>query len=83
VWSLAARAQQPAMPVIGFLNSTLPEGFTERLHKFSQCLKEQGFNFDCGTRPRPRTRMRLKRQLPWSPRRQRNLGVSHLRAGWS
>ena len=42
-WPLAARAQQPAMPVIGFLNSTSPDGFTERLRKFSQGLKEQGF----------------------------------------
>ena len=31
------------MPVIGFLNSTSPDGFTERLRKFSQGLKEQGF----------------------------------------
>ena len=43
VWPLAARAQQPPMPVIGFLNSTSPDGFTERLRKFSQGLKEQGF----------------------------------------
>ena len=42
-WPLAARAQQPAMPVVGFLASTLPDGFTERLRKFSQGLKEQGF----------------------------------------
>ena len=43
-WPLAARAQQPAtMPVIGFLNSTSPDGFTERLRKLSQGLKEQGF----------------------------------------
>ncbi len=39
----AAHAQQAAMPVIGFLNSTSPDGFTERLLKFSQGLKEQGF----------------------------------------
>jgi putative tryptophan/tyrosine transport system substrate-binding protein len=42
-WPLAARAQQPAMPVIGFLASTSPDGFTERRRKFSQGLKEQGF----------------------------------------
>src|SRR5215813_10172850 len=42
-WPLAARAQQPTMPVIGFLASTSPDGFTERLRKFSQGLKEQGF----------------------------------------
>src|SRR5262249_33505444 len=38
-----ARAQQSAMPVIGFLNSTAPDMFSERLGKFSQGLKEQGF----------------------------------------
>jgi putative ABC transport system substrate-binding protein len=42
-WPVVARAQQAAMPVIGFLNSTSPDGFTERLRKFSQGLKEQGF----------------------------------------
>ena len=42
-WPLAARAQQPAMPVVGFLVSTSPDGFTERLRKFRQGLKEQGF----------------------------------------
>src|SRR5947209_2037935 len=38
-----ARAQQPAMPVIGFLNSTLPDGFTDRLRGFRQGLRETGF----------------------------------------
>ena len=42
-WPLAARAQQPAMPVIGFLNATSPEGSTERLRGFHQGLKDTGY----------------------------------------
>jgi putative tryptophan/tyrosine transport system substrate-binding protein len=42
-WPVAARAQQPAMPVVGFLHSTSPDGFTDRLRAFRQGLKETGY----------------------------------------
>jgi putative ABC transport system substrate-binding protein len=42
-WPLAARAQQPAMPVIGFLDTRSPDGMTSRLASFRQGLKEVGF----------------------------------------
>jgi ABC-type uncharacterized transport system substrate-binding protein len=42
-WPLAARAQQAAMPVVGFLNSQSPEGYSERLRGFRQGLKDTGY----------------------------------------
>src|SRR5215471_18859081 len=42
-WPLATRAQQPTMPVIGFLNPTLPDPNEGRLRAFRQGLKETGY----------------------------------------
>jgi putative tryptophan/tyrosine transport system substrate-binding protein len=42
-WPLAARAQQTAMPAIGFLHSSTPESFADRLRAFHRGLKDTGF----------------------------------------
>ena len=48
-WPFATRAQQAAMPLVGFLNSASPEVFADRLRAFHQGFKEIG-------RPRDRRR---------------------------
>jgi ABC-type uncharacterized transport system substrate-binding protein len=42
-WPLAARAQKPAIPVIGFLDTRAPDAMTDRVRVFRQSLKEAGF----------------------------------------
>jgi putative ABC transport system substrate-binding protein len=42
-WPLGARAQQPAMPVVGFLRSTPATGFAYIVDPFRQGLNDAGF----------------------------------------
>jgi putative ABC transport system substrate-binding protein len=42
-WPLAARAQQPAMPVIGVLSAEWPNLFSDRLRAFHDGLRETGY----------------------------------------
>src|SRR5262249_35930362 len=42
-WPLAARAQQPAIPGVGFLHTQSPEGYIEPMRAFRQGLKDVGY----------------------------------------
>src|SRR5262245_66209895 len=42
-WPVAARAQQPAMPVIGVLTSASVDAFAERMAALRQGIFESGF----------------------------------------
>jgi putative ABC transport system substrate-binding protein len=42
-WPLPGRAQQPAMPVIGFLDTRSPDAIADRLRGFRQGLKDTGY----------------------------------------
>jgi len=42
-WPIAAYAQQPPLPVVGWLNNASPESYSERVRAFRLGLKEAGF----------------------------------------
>jgi putative ABC transport system substrate-binding protein len=42
-WPLAARAQQPTIPVVGFLHAGAPDDFVPSLAAFQRGLAENGY----------------------------------------
>jgi putative ABC transport system substrate-binding protein len=42
-WPLSARAQQPTMPVIGFINAASAQNYTRQLAAFHKGLAQAGY----------------------------------------
>jgi putative ABC transport system substrate-binding protein len=43
IWQVSARAQQPGMPMVGFLNASSPDGYAPMAASFRDGLKEVGY----------------------------------------
>jgi putative tryptophan/tyrosine transport system substrate-binding protein len=43
LWPLAAHAQQPSMPLIGFLDSSSPEAYEQAVSQFKRGLRDAGY----------------------------------------
>ena len=69
-WPLETRAQQPAMPVIGFLHSTVGDGSANLVGAFRQGLNEAGLS-----------RARTSRSNTAGPRTS-SIGCRCWRANW-
>jgi hypothetical protein len=67
-WPLTARAQQPALPVIGFINVASPEALTHRLTAFRQGLSATGYLADQNVKIEFRlAEGHYDRLQPWRP----------------
>jgi putative ABC transport system substrate-binding protein len=42
-WPIATHAQQPTMPVVGFLDTRSPDAIADRLRAFRRGLKSMGY----------------------------------------
>ena len=51
MWPVVVRAQQTAMPVVGFLNVASPDGYRSMVSAFRQGLQESGYEIVCSPAP--------------------------------
>jgi putative tryptophan/tyrosine transport system substrate-binding protein len=68
-WPVAARAQQPAMPVIGLLSSASAESYVDVLKAFQQGLQESGYVDGHNLAIHEQARMAPTCRYDWSFRR--------------